>query len=602
MAPGRPELNAAPVAVMVICLRSCWLGSSRLESPPAWYSSGGTAWKAVSAFLSFQFFAIISVELAFVSLARSFMLEKKAEEADKLLSICVVCVMMLTSSVTCVHLSLVCVILLFSKVATAIYGTLMGPTSLENVSTHKMASDFAMIDLVHTSMLVLWLLNLFWDSWYRWLFRSMRAPWSKSSESFSLVDGAWRQLSGESGRSPMWGLHRPMFFASCSLAPTLLSSVCFAHVIRGFTSWRAWSECMIEPYVLRRIAKVPAWRPWLWKSAYFHTTVGWSAMQVLGFHWCSIFSEWGENRNWEMWWVWWTLFLSCPNRLFFARSTRGSGASINMFHNLNTGNHFILNLSHSLAIAILTTGLFIAFGMGIGLCTMFVVRHGNMTSVRDVVLMSLSCSLCYSNPLRFDDCVLMIFLWTWTMPSFRFHLRPFICTGSPPAWTVRFVWCGDFARHPWGSSHLQFSYCIIQNRWTSFLKHRHNLAKILARRGKKRALKTTMVQHPRLLDNQDHLVVTCFFVSLSWIRTFHSGGFLLSSADRVTSIQGSDSDLSPSMFQQSSMVASRSTSMLVFVYLRVSKNRRYRKIALRNIEVHLWSNMISIYVTSTIWM
>ena len=40
-----------------------------------------------------------------------------------------------------------------------------------------------------------------------------------------------------------------------------------------------------------------------------------------------------------------------------------------------------------------------------------VVRHGNMTSVREVVLMSLFCiSLCQVNPLRFDDYALMIFL------------------------------------------------------------------------------------------------------------------------------------------------------------------------------------------------
>ena len=38
------------------------------------------------------------------------------------------------------------------------------------------------------------------------------------------------------------------------------------------------------------------------------------------------------------------------------------------------------------------------------------VRHGNVTSVRDVVFTNLPCTLSDSTPLRFDDWVLMIFL------------------------------------------------------------------------------------------------------------------------------------------------------------------------------------------------
>ena len=47
------------------------------------------------------------------------------------------------------------------------------------------------------------------------------------------------------------------------------------------------------------------------------------------------------------------------------------------------------------------------------------------------------------------------------------------------------------------------------------------------------------------------------------IHMYPSGGFLSSSASCVTPNQGSDSDLSPSMFQSSSMVASQSTSRLI---------------------------------------
>ena len=46
----------------------------------------------------------------------------------------------------------------------------------------------------------------------------------------------------------------------------------------------------------------------------------------------------------------------------------------------------------------------------------------------------------------------------------------------------------------------------------------------------------------------------------------------------VSPIHGSDSDLSPSMFQFSSMVASWSTSRLVFVSLNINMIQRYRKI------------------------
>ena len=88
--------------------------------------------------------------------------------------------------------------------------------------------------------------------------------------------------------------------------------------------------------------------------------------------------------------------LSCRERLFFARPRRDAVASHNMPH---TDNGVIFHLLQSLTIAILAAGLVIAFGMGIGVCTMHVVvRHGKVTSVRDVVFMSFYlCSLWFDS-------------------------------------------------------------------------------------------------------------------------------------------------------------------------------------------------------------
>ena len=65
--PSRPELNA-PGVVLVTLSESCWHRFSRLESPPAWYSGGGTAWQSMSAFLRYFFsLSLPSNELAFAS-------------------------------------------------------------------------------------------------------------------------------------------------------------------------------------------------------------------------------------------------------------------------------------------------------------------------------------------------------------------------------------------------------------------------------------------------------------------------------------------------------------------------------------------------------
>ena len=90
------------------------------------------------------------------------------------------------------------------------------------------------------------------------------------------------------------------------------------------------------------------------------------------------------------------------------RPTRDIVALINM---PQTSYCFILHLYQSLSIATLASGLFTAFGIGVDLCTMHVVvQRRNVTSFRDVVLMSLSRTLCSSNSLRFDDYVLMILI------------------------------------------------------------------------------------------------------------------------------------------------------------------------------------------------
>ena len=68
-----------------------------------------------------------------------------------------------------------------------------------------------------------------------------------------------------------------------------------------------------------------------------------------------------------------------------------------------------------------------------------VVRHGNMTSVRDMVLISLFCTLCVSNSLRFTDYVLMILLWRNKISfhfNFRHHLHRVAASMNRSGWLV----------------------------------------------------------------------------------------------------------------------------------------------------------------------
>ena len=66
---------------------------------------------------------------------------------------------------------------------------------------------------------------------------------------------------------------------------------------------------------------------------------------------------------------------------------------------------FVLHLSQSLFMATVAAGVSTAFDVHHG-----VVRHGNSTSVRDVVLGSFLVALCRSISLRFNDYVLRILL------------------------------------------------------------------------------------------------------------------------------------------------------------------------------------------------
>ena len=113
-------------------------------------------------------------------------------------------------------------------------------------------------------------------------------------------------------------------------------------------------------------------------------------------------------------------FSTCPNLLSLAILAAG-------VHYFRSGNRFV----HHVA-----------------------VRHGNMTSVRDRLLMNIFRTLGGSNPLWFDGYVLMILLWTWRIKPFcisyqslaqgRLQLEPFGLAG-------------DFAKHRWSPQCFQIS-------------------------------------------------------------------------------------------------------------------------------------------------
>ena len=172
--------------------------------------------------------------------------------------------------------------------------------------------------------------------------------------------------------------------------------------------------------------------------------------------------------------------------------------------------------------------------------------------------------LCGSNPLRFDDYVLMILLWTRRIQFLRFHLTPIACIEPPPAWTVRVGWCGDFCK-----ASLRPSSSPISLAWIT----------ISSQSGSPSGMKY-MPRCSLAASNFCCLLPIYFWLYavgllaylavVSDTHTHPSSGFALSSANRFTPIQGSDSDLWPSMFYCTPMVASWSTSKLVCVCAEIS--------------------------------
>ena len=130
------------------------------------------------------------------------------------------------------------------------------------------------------------------------------------------------------------------------------------------------------------------------------------------------------------------------------------------------------------------------------------MRHGNVTSVRDVVLVNCFFTLRGSNSVWFDDNVLMILIWTRRIQSFRFKVRPITCASLLHQFEP-FGWAGvvTLQGHCWGSPYLDISFGIVHD----FLINR---------------------------------IIVRNKLNASWTHINPSGGFLFSSANRVTSIQG----------------------------------------------------------------
>ena len=69
------------------------------------------------------------------------------------------------------------------------------------------------------------------------------------------------------------------------------------------------------------------------------------------------------------------------------------------------------NVFHDLSRAAFASGFEIVFGVGIGFCAMhFAVRHGKHDVGPRSGLCEVFCTLCVSNPVRYEDEILTIFL------------------------------------------------------------------------------------------------------------------------------------------------------------------------------------------------
>ena len=193
-------------------------------------------------------------------------------------------------------------------VATANCGTLMGSSSIVNVSSGNIANDLARIDLFNTMIRSprtgLSLMNLFGSTGHVGRLDQWRLH-NRSRRHF-------RWMTGHNTCCPVnLEVHRSkVFFSSKDLhEPSFGSNFAIFDVrcayFQGFAFWRLWCQCMFEPSILLRIEWDVVKRPWLWRSPYLHTYLGWS----IGSRFPLIPSVfWGyKNRFWNvrcMWYVW----------------------------------------------------------------------------------------------------------------------------------------------------------------------------------------------------------------------------------------------------------------------------------------------------------
>ena len=229
-----------------------------------------------------------------------------------------------------------------------------------------------------------------------------------------------------------------------------------------------------------------------------------------------------------------------------------------------------------------------------------VVRHGIVTSVRDVVLVS--CRLAFG--LLFDSMfsVLMILLWTWIIQSLRFNYRPNTCTGSLAGWTVRtagvvlfsspilFWHCSWFPHNQdHRPAHSSCHVALPPRPILFFFSSAHFVSGF--------TLRAFLTWSTILQPNNPGLVEDCFFVSLHCTLMCPSGGFLLSSANLVTPIQGSDTDFIAfhvPIIIDSGLLKYINACFCLAVNINIIL--RSRKIVFRSKEFCSRSNLMPIYV------
>ena len=129
-------------------------------------------------------------------------------------------------------------------------------------------------------------------NWLRWLARPRHLRWLMGHKHCCRINMAVRQCKVvaqfEVLREPIFGPNFAIFVVLCARC-------------RGFAFWRARSECMVEPSVLRRIAKFLAWKPWHWQSPCFHTTGGWSVRSRFPLMLNAVRAR--KTRSWHVWWM-----------------------------------------------------------------------------------------------------------------------------------------------------------------------------------------------------------------------------------------------------------------------------------------------------------